>query len=79
GNVTITVTYTKNAPAGLLGDVNCDGVVDMKDVTALNAYLVNSGELSAEGLANADVSGTDGVTAYDATLIAMIALGISLP
>ncbi len=79
GNVTITVTYTKNAPAGLLGDVNCDGVVDMKDVTALNAYLVNSGELSAEGLANADVSGDGNIDAYDSTLIAMIALGIELP
>ncbi len=77
--VSVTVTYTKDAPAGLLGDVNCDGVVDMKDVTALNAYLVNAGELTAQGLINADVSGTDGVTAYDATLIAMIALGISLP
>ncbi len=79
GSVTITVTYTKNAPAGLLGDVNCDGVVDMKDVTALNAYLVNSGEISAEGLANADVSGDGNIDAYDSTLIAMIALGIELP
>ncbi|MBQ1893373.1 MAG: dockerin type I repeat-containing protein, partial [Clostridia bacterium] len=62
-----------------LGDVNCDGVVDMKDVTALNAYLMNCGELSAEGLANADVSGDGNIDAYDSTLIAMISLGLQLP
>ena len=80
-NAEYTVTYTAlyQPPAGLLGDVNCDGVVDMKDVTALNAYLVNCGEVSEQGLINADVSGSDGVTAYDSTLIAMIALGIELP
>ena len=79
GNVTITVTYTKNAPAGLLGDVNCDGVVDMKDVTTLNAYLMNCGQLSADGLANADVNGDGTINAYDSTLIAMISLGLQLP
>ena len=64
---------------GLLGDVNCNGVVDMIDVTALNAYLVNCGTVSELGLFNADVSGNSDVDAYDSTLIAMIALGIPLP
>ncbi|MBQ1893350.1 MAG: dockerin type I repeat-containing protein, partial [Clostridia bacterium] len=67
------------AEYGLVGDVNCDGTVDMRDVTALNAYLVNCGEVTELGLFNADVSGSDGVTAYDSTLIAMISLGIALP
>ena len=76
GNVTVTVTYTANAPVGILGDVNGDGIVNMLDVTDLNAYLMNCGA-TPEGIANADVSGDGVINAYDSTLIAMIALGIS--
>ena len=80
-NTTVTVTYKSNSvtPTVLIGDADCNGVVDMRDVTALNAYLVNSGTLTAQGILNADVNGDGSLTAYDSTLIAMIALGISLP
>ena len=71
--------YTENPPAGLLGDVNLDNVVDMLDVSDLNAFLVNVGTLPEGGLANGDVNGDGLVDAYDSTLIAMIALGITLP
>ena len=79
-NAEYVVTYTSlYVPSvTLLGDVNCDNVVDMRDVTALNAYLVNCGNVSEQGLINANVNGGD-LDAYDSTLIAMIALGISLP
>lgn len=80
-NTTVTVTYKSNSvtPTVLIGDADCNGVVDMRDVTALNAYLVNSGTLTTQGILNADVNGDGSLTAYDSTLIAMIALGISLP
>ncbi len=63
-NVTVTVTYTKNAVTGLLGDVNCDGVVDFSDVTDLFAFLMNTKLLTDEGLGNADLNG-DGVITMD--------------
>ena len=80
-NAEYVVTYTSlyTPPAGLLGDVDVNGVVDMGDVTALNAYLVNCGAVTDEGLGNADVNGDGAIDAYDSTLIAMIALGIPLP
>ena len=78
GNVTVTVTYRTNSPVTLIGDADCNGVVDMRDVTALNAYLVNSGTLTAQGILNANVNG-GALDAYDSTLIASIAIGISLP
>jgi uncharacterized repeat protein (TIGR02543 family) len=63
-NKTVTVTYTKNAVTGLLGDVNCDGVVDFSDVTDLFAFLMNTKLLTDEGLGNADLNG-DGVITMD--------------
>ena len=74
-NVTVVLEADEVTPAVLLGDIDCDGVVTMLDVTMLNAYLVNCGTVSAAGLANADVSGDGVIDAYDSTLIARIALG----
>ena len=45
---------------GLLGDVNCDGQVTMADLSALSAYLLGKGTISAQGLINGDVN-FDGV------------------
>ena len=53
-DLTVTAEYTINV--SLLGDVNCDGKVDMGDISALSAYLLGKGELTAQGLANADAS-----------------------
>ena len=41
--------------AALLGDVTCDGDIDVRDVTLLNQYIVKMADLSEEALANADV------------------------
>ena len=48
------------APAGLRGDVNCDGQVTMSDLTALSAFLLGKGTVTPQGLLNADVNG-DGI------------------
>ncbi len=73
----VTALYEENQPEPLPGDADCNGVVDMRDVTFLNAYLVNCGSMSAQGLINANVNGGE-LDAYDSTLIAMLALGIPL-
>ncbi|MBQ4466457.1 MAG: glycoside hydrolase family 9 protein [Oscillospiraceae bacterium] len=39
----------------LCGDVNCDKIVDIMDVIALNKYLLGADTLSDDGKANADV------------------------
>lgn len=41
--------------ATLLGDVTCDGDIDVRDVTLLNQYVVKMNDITEEGLANADV------------------------
>ena len=74
--ITVVLHEIQVEPTGLLGDVNCDDVVDMRDVTTLNAYLMNCGLISEQGLANADVSGDGVIDAYDSTLIAKLALGM---
>jgi hypothetical protein len=60
GAVTTTpVTGTK-----LPGDANCDGVVNVADVVALNRYLANTGTLTEQGKINAEVT-NDGVGLTD--------------
>ncbi len=49
-----------NTEATLLGDANCDGEVDIRDVTTVNQYIIKANDLTEEGLANSDVV-ADGV------------------
>ena len=78
-DVSVTVTYTQTIFVTLLGDVDCNGMVDMRDVTTYNAFLMNRGTITDQGKMNGDVNGDGRFTSYDSTLIAMLALGISLP
>lgn len=41
------------------GDANCDGTVDVKDIALIAQYIVKLKDISEEGLANANVVGTD--------------------
>ena len=54
----------------LLGDVDCNGTVDMSDVSLLFSYL-NGGSVSitAEGLENADANTDGSVNVMDITAI----------
>ncbi|MBR3382417.1 MAG: InlB B-repeat-containing protein [Clostridia bacterium] len=75
-DLVVTATYTENEiGVSLLGDVNCDGKVDMGDISALSAYLMGKGELTAQGLANADASGNGTVDSSDLSAIFGIICG----
>ena len=54
---------------GLPGDVNCDGQVTMADLSALSAYMLGKGDVSEQGVLNADVNGDGNVNAMDLPLI----------
>ncbi len=47
------------------GDVTCDGSVDTADITALQAYLLGTAELSRNAWYNADISGDKSVNGND--------------
>ena len=55
----------------LSGDVNCDNRVDVSDAVLLKCYLLDSTKypISAQGKANADVHGNNGLNAQDAVTI----------
>ncbi len=74
GNVSVTVTYTKNSTV-LIGDVDCDGDVDFDDVTLLNAYLLNAAEISEQGLINANVNGDNKISSADVVALNKLILG----
>lgn len=70
-NTEITVVLnTEDIPTPtLLGDVNEDGKIDMADVSALSAYLLGKGELTPQGILNADASGNGMLEASDLSAV----------
>ncbi len=77
-DMTVTAVYEySGAPAGLSGDVDCDGLVTMADVTLLAMYLNGEDpEITAQGLLNADANGDGGADIRDiAAIYAVIAEG----
>lgn len=63
-----------STPSLLLGDVNCDGIVDFADVTDLYAFLMNVRILTPDGLNNADVNGNGSVTMDDVSALYIMLL-----
>jgi endoglucanase len=49
----------------LWGDVNVDGIVDIRDVTTLNQYLIKAVDLTGQGKLNADVINDGAVDVSD--------------
>ncbi|HAP79734.1 MAG TPA: silent information regulator protein Sir2 [Ruminococcus sp.] len=77
---TETTTTTTNTPAteGVKGDANNDNSVDIADVVAIAAYVSDpkTNALTAQGIANADVQGDNGINATDALTVQQYLAGI---
>ena len=54
-----------------IGDVNCDGVINILDATLIQRYLAELDDLNGRQLALADPSGDGSINIADATLIQM--------
>lgn len=71
--VTKTVTATSSDPIVpgdyLKGDANCDGVVNIKDATAIQKTLADLIKLTPQGEQNAEVDGNAQLNIKDATMI----------
>ena len=67
------VYLAADIPGFLLGDANCDEQVTMADVTALIAKVMNAGDLSEQGMINADANQDGEVNILDAAAIYAIA------
>lgn len=65
------ITIVEDSGKYVAGDANCDGKVSIADSTAILQALGNSDkyELSEQGKINADVDGTEGITAGDSIVI----------
>ena len=65
--------------AGLRGDANCNGSVDISDVVAISGFVGDPTEnsLIGQGIINADVQNTgDGISAGDSLMIQQYLAGI---
>ena len=73
GEVTVTVTTAKSETPSdyLIGDANCDGVVDIRDVTAIQRHVAEYQILSGIAFSAADTNGDGVVTIGDATHLQM--------
>ncbi|MDP4120386.1 MAG: starch-binding protein [Bacillota bacterium] len=77
---TATSSCTYNVSAVVVpvpGDANCDGVVNLKDATLIQKYLVGLSTLTTQGKTNADYNGDSIVNLKDATAIQKKLAGMS--
>ena len=65
-------------PAGLKGDADCSGTVNIKDATAVQKHTAGMIELSTIGFKNAEVDGNGSVNVKDATMIQKYLAGIDV-
>jgi hypothetical protein len=71
-HVTVTQNVKETEPEiTLLGDVNADGEMNVKDAVLLSRVIAgdSTAEISAAGLVNADVDGSEGLTTGDLTVL----------
>ncbi len=68
--------YVIELSEGLLGDVNRDNVISLKDASLVQRASLSLDELTADQLYLADVDGNNGITLKDAYLIQRYSIGI---
>ena len=69
------VEHIHSGVGNLIGDVNCDGEVSFLDVSALSLFLTGEGDLTEQGLANADFDGDGTVSFLDITALYLFLSG----
>lgn len=74
-----TAPQSTSADKILLGDADCNGKVDISDVTAIQKHLASISFLSADGQLCANVDGDNRVSIKDASYIQRYLLGITVP
>lgn len=72
-NGEISFVFMEGAQAGIVGDVNCDGTVDVDDVDAVIAIILGKSTPDQYG-GNADIDGTGAVDVDDVNELIMIIL-----
>ncbi|MBR2284744.1 MAG: dockerin type I repeat-containing protein [Ruminococcus sp.] len=72
------VSSVINVKSSVSGDANFDSSANIADAVAVLQYLANEEKypLTPQGIFNADVDGSDGLTGADATVIQMIDAGV---
>lgn len=73
--VMVLGTYNESDDGFIIGDVNMDGRVSIKDITLIRYYLIGKIQLTDQQLKRADVNLSGKVTILDSTLIRMFILG----
>ena len=65
------VSFT-TLPDGIPGDVDCDGMLTINDVSVLLGYVVGEIQLTDQALQNADIDGDNDITINDVSVLLMI-------
>ena len=65
------VSFT-TLPDGIPGDVDCDGMLTINDVSVLLGYVVGEIQLTGQALQNADIDGDNELTINDVSVLLMI-------
>ena len=71
GRMSIRVSLSAQVAAPVIGDVNMDGRVNIRDVTAIQRHVAEYAPLTEEQLALADTNGDGTVNIQDATHLQM--------
>lgn len=75
-NANNSTTNIKNNNATILGDVNCDGVINGKDLVAMRKYVDNNEQnLTEQGKKNADVNDDGNITEGDVEVLRLYLVG----
>ena len=79
-NLNIVFNYVPESPAvsTVPGDANGDGKVNVADAVAVLQYIANKAKfpLDEQGIINADIDGSPGITGSDAIAIQKIDAGV---
>jgi len=71
----ITTDLDVTAVYALLGDADCNGVVNFADVSLLYQYVIGAAELSEQGMINADIDINNTINFADISMVYQFVIG----